>query len=105
MSTSFRLAWLPVVLTAKLNGFPSRAHRGNVLTNSLQQLLDLAGSSWLFQGEYWFRGTSPKSARAYEDRSVVQYNRMFRPILPKRNSVSGVGVGGKECVGATGRTV
>ena len=63
MSTSFRLAWLPVVLTAKLNGFPSRAHRGNVLTNSLQQLLDLAGSSWLFQREYWFRGTSPKSAR------------------------------------------
>lgn len=45
MSSSFRLAWLPVVLTAELNDSPSRAHRGNVLTNFLQQLLDLAGSS------------------------------------------------------------
>ena len=105
MSTSFRLAWLPVVLTAKLSGYPSRAHRGNALTNPLQQLLNLAGSSWLFQGEYWFRGTSTNSARAYEDPSIVRYNRLFRPILPKRNGVSGVGIGGKECVDATGRRV
>lgn len=102
MSTSSRLAWLPVDLTAKLNGFPSRAHRGNVLTSSLQQLLVLAGRNWLSQGEYWFKCTSSNSARAYEDPSIVQYNRLFRPILPKRNSVSGVG---KECVGATGCTV
>ena len=37
--------------------------------------------------------------------SIVQHNRLFRLTLSKRNGVSGVGIGGKECVGATGRTV
>ena len=105
MSTSFRLAWLPAALTAKLNGCPSPANRSNALTDSLQQLLVLAGRNWLSQGVYWFRGTSTNNARAYGDPSIIQYDRLFRPILLKRISVSRGGIGGKECVGATGGTV
>ena len=74
-------------------------------TNSLQQLLVLAGRNWPSQREYWFRSTSTDSARAYEDAPIVQYNRLFQPILSKRNSVFGGGIGLKEYVGATGGTV